>query len=101
MDAADVDCLLAGADGIVLAGLGQGNAPARVIEALATASVPVVRSTRVDQGAVDRNLEVDDDALGFIAARGLGPAKSRILLQVLVANGITDPVRMQAEFDRR
>lgn len=101
MDAADVDCLLAGADGIVLAGLGQGNAPARVIEALATASVPVVRSTRVDQGAVDRNLEVDDDALGFIAARGLGPAKSRILLQVLLANGITDPVRMQAEFDRR
>jgi L-asparaginase len=85
----------------VLAGLGQGNAPTPVLDALAKAGVPVVRSSRVDQGSVDRNLEVDDDALGFVAARGLGPAKARILLQVLLANGIADPVRMQAEFDRR
>ena len=63
--------------------------------------MPVVRSSRVDQGSVDRNLEVDDDALGFVAARGLGPAKARILLQVLLASGITDPAAMQAEFDRR
>lgn len=101
MGAADVSCLLAGAQGLVLAGLGQGNASAPVIAALATAGVPVVRSTRVDQGTVDRNLEVDDDTHGFIAARGLGPAKARILLQVLLANGISDPAAMQAEFDRR
>lgn len=101
MDVAAVRCTVAGADGIVLAGLGQGNAPATVIEALSQAGVPTVRSSRVDEGSVDRNLEIDDDARGFVAARGLGPAKARILLQVLLANGITDPAAMQAEFDRR
>ena len=101
MDKGEVACMLSGAQGAVLAGLGQGNAPASVIEALAASGVPVVRSSRVDQGSVDRNLEVDDDALGFIAARGLGPAKARILLQMLLANGINDPAAMQAEFDRR
>jgi L-asparaginase len=102
MDADSVGCALSGgAKGLVLAGMGQGNAPTAVLEALAGAGVPVVRSTRVDQGSVDRNLEVDDDALGFIAARGLGPAKARVLLQMLIASGITDPAAMQAEFDRR
>lgn len=102
MDAEAVTCALSGgAEGVVLAGMGQGNAPRVVLEALAGGGVPVVRSSRVDQGSVDRNLEVDDDALGFVAARGLGPAKARILLQVLLANGITDPAAMQAEFDRR
>jgi L-asparaginase len=102
MDADSVRCVLAGdAQGVVLAGMGQGNAPAAVIEALAASGLPVARSTRVDQGSVDRNLEIDDDELGFVAARGLGPAKARVLLQVMLANGITDPVRMQAEFDRR
>lgn len=97
-----IGCALAGgARGIVLAGLGQGNAPTPVLDALAAAGVPVVRSSRVDQGSVDRNLEVDDDALGFVAARGLGPAKARILLQMLLASGVADPARMQAEFDRR
>jgi len=102
MDAETIDCALAsGAHGIVLAGMGQGNAPAAVMKALAAAGIPVVRSTRVDQGSVDRNLEIDDDALGFVAARGFGPAKARILLQMLLASGITDPAAMQAEFDRR
>lgn len=102
MEADTVGCALgSGAEGIVLAGLGQGNAPGPVIDALAKADVPVVRSTRVDQGSVDRNLEVDDDRHGFIAGRGLGPAKARILLQVLLASGMHDPARMQDEFDRR
>ncbi|MXO74536.1 asparaginase [Altererythrobacter aerius] len=102
MEADAVGCALAGgAQGIVLAGLGQGNAAGPVIEALAQAGVPVVRSTRVDQGSVDRNLEVDDDRRGFVAARGLGPAKARILLQVLIASGIDRPETMQREFDRR
>ncbi len=102
MDADSVGCALAGgAQGLVLAGMGQGNAPAAVIAALGAAGMPVVRSTRVDQGAVDRNLEIDDDLFGFVAARGLGPAKARILLQMLIAGGIADPAAMQAEFDRR
>jgi L-asparaginase len=93
--------LTSGAAGLVLAGLGQGNAPTPVIEALARSGIPIVRSSRVDQGSVDRNVEIDDDALGFVAARGLGPAKARILLQLLLASGICDPAAMQAEFDRR
>lgn len=91
-----------GAKGLVLAGFGQGNAPAEVRSALAQAArtgVPVVRASRVDQGLVDR--EPDDAANGFIAARALGPPKARILLQLLLANGISDPVRMQEVFDRR
>ena len=100
-----VEALLGcGARGLVLEGMGQGNAPDPVIAALARAArggVPVVRSSRVDQGYVDRNLEVDDDALGFVAARSHGPAKARILLQLLIASGITQPAAMQAHFDRR
>ncbi len=92
----------AGAQGIVLAGLGDGNAPDGVREALAEAvrqGVLVVRSTRVDEGLVDR--APNDDANGFIAARALGPAKARILLQVLIANGVTDLARMQDAFSKR
>jgi L-asparaginase len=103
MDAKPVEALLGiGARGIVLAGMGQGNAPAQVLEALAACAasgVPVVRASRVDEGLVDRNVEVDDDALGLVAARALGPAKARVLLMVLVANGVTDPAAVQAAFD--
>lgn len=91
-----------GARGIVLAGLGQGNMPAAVREALASAvdaGVPVVRSTRVDEGLVDR--EPEDDAAGFIASRALGPAKARVLLQLLVASEIRDQMRCQEAFDSR
>jgi L-asparaginase len=103
MDEQPVNALLGiGCKGVVLAGMGQGNAPASVIAALAAAAaagVPVVRSTRVDEGIVDRNVEVDDDALGLVAARALGPAKARMLLMVLIANGVTDARRVQAAFD--
>ncbi len=103
MDEKPVEALLGiGARGIVLAGMGQGNAPRVVIDALARAAasgVPVVRATRADEGLVDRNVEIEDDALGLVAARALGPAKARMLLMVLIANGITDPVRIQAAFD--
>lgn len=103
MDAKPVEALLGiGAKGIVLAGMGQGNAPAVVLEALARAAssgVPVVRASRVDEGLVDRNVEVEDDALGLVAARALGPARARVLLMVLVANGVTDAAAVQAAFD--
>lgn len=105
MSTCGVEALLGcGARGLVLAGVGQGNAPGPVLAELAKAArngVPVVRASRVDQGYVDRNLEVDDDAHGFVAARSYNPAKARILLQLLIANGITEPAAMQAHFDRR
>ncbi|WP_338445329.1 asparaginase [Pelagerythrobacter marensis] len=102
MDAAPVHAALAaGSRGLVLAGLGHGNAPASVIAALAEAGVPVVRSSRVDEGSVDRNVELDDDGLGFVAARALNPQKARILLQLLIAEGVDEIAAMQAAFDRR
>jgi L-asparaginase len=76
--------LAAGAQGIVLAGVGDGNATAPMIEALSAAAkkgVVVVRSTRVGSGTVARNVELDDDKLGFVAALELNPPKARVLLQ--------------------
>ena len=103
MDSASVRSAMAdGAQGVVLAGLGSGNAPDAVLATLAEAvtnGIAVARSTRVDEGLVDR--EPEDDGNGFIAARALGPAKARILLQLLIANGVTDMVEMQAAFNRR
>jgi len=40
----------------------------------------VVRSSRVPTGMVGRNVELDDDKLGFIASDELNPQKARILL---------------------
>jgi len=74
----------AGAQGIVLAGVGDGNATAAMIDALATVAkkgVVVVRSSRVGSGTVARNVELDDDKLGFVAAMELNPGKARVLLQ--------------------
>jgi L-asparaginase len=73
----------AGARGIVLAGVGNGNVRKAVLDALISAvsrGVVVVRSTRVGSGAVGRNMEIDDDTFGFVAAETLNPQKARILL---------------------
>lgn len=103
MEAACVTQAVAGgAQGIVLAGMGAGNSPDAVREALADAvrqGIPVVRATRADDGLVHR--EPEDDSNGFIAARALGPAKARILLQLLIANGVTSMDEAQAAFDKR
>jgi len=42
--------------------------------------VVVVRSSRVVTGSVGRNVEVNDDEMGFIASDELNPQKARILL---------------------
>ncbi len=39
-------------------------------------------STRVTTGLVGRNVELDDDKLGFVASMGLNPQKSRVLLRL-------------------
>jgi L-asparaginase len=102
MDGAPIaDAVKRGAKGLVLAGVGDGNTSKQAIEALAAAAksgVLVVRSTRVGSGFVNRNVEVDDDALGFAVALDLNPQKARIMLQLLVANGISDPQAVQQAF---
>ncbi|HET9369686.1 MAG TPA: type II asparaginase [Vicinamibacterales bacterium] len=73
----------AGAKGIVIAGVGNGNMTKAALDAAAAAvkkGVVVVRSSRVPVGLVGRNVEVEDDKLGFIASDELNPQKSRILL---------------------
>ena len=74
-----------GVKGIVLAGVGDGNSTDAVIAALSEAAkkgVAVVRATRTGSGLVVRNVEVDDDKLGFIASMELSPQKARILLML-------------------
>ena len=44
--------------------------------------VVVVRSSRVPTGTVGRNVELNDDELGFIASDELNPQKARILLSL-------------------
>ncbi|MBR0896994.1 asparaginase [Bradyrhizobium tropiciagri] len=102
MDAAEVeDAVKRGAKGIVLAGVGDGNSSKGAIDALAAAAkqgVVVVRSTRVGSGYVNRNVEVEDDKLGFAVSLDLNPQKARVLLELLIANGITDPKSVQQAF---
>ncbi|MEP9376349.1 asparaginase [Aquabacter sp. CN5-332] len=91
----------AGAKGIVLAGVGDGNAAKAAIAALSeavAAGIVVVRASRTGSGPVMRNIEVPDDALGFVASDFYGPAKARVLLQLLIANGITTPGAVQMAF---
>jgi L-asparaginase len=74
-----------GAKGIVIAGVGNGNMNKASLEAAAKAvkkGVVVVRSSRVAIGTVGRNVEVNDDEMGFIASDELNPQKSRILLSL-------------------
>jgi L-asparaginase len=92
----------AGAKGIVIAGVGNGNVPGTVMSALAEAAekgVIVVRSTRVGSGEVIRNAEIDDDALGLVAADQLSPQKSRVLLQLCLTRGM-NRVAIQDAFFR-
>jgi L-asparaginase len=74
-----------GAKGIVIAGVGNGNMNKASVDAAARAAkkgVVVVRSSRVATGSVGRNVELNDDELGFVASDELNPQKSRILLSL-------------------
>jgi len=74
-----------GAKGIVIAGVGNGNMNKASLEAAARAAkkgVVVVRSSRVATGSVGRNVEVNDDEMGFVASDELNPQKARLLLSL-------------------
>jgi L-asparaginase len=81
-----IDCVVTnGAKGVVIAGVGNGNMNKASTAAAANAvkkGVVVVRSSRVPTGTVGRNVEIDDDKLGFIASDELNPQKARILLSL-------------------
>jgi len=89
-----------GARGIVTAGLGNGNLTDAVVGALERArakGVVVVRAARVPTGFVGRNIELDDDKLGFVAAYDLTPQKARILLRLALLQ-TQDPTEIQRIF---
>ena len=102
MDAIPIeDAITHGAKGIVLAGVGDGNTSKQALDALELAAkngIVVVRSTRVRSGFVTRNVEVDDDKYGFVVSEDLSPQKARILAQLLIANGVTTPAKLQQAF---
>ena len=75
----------AGFDGIVLAGVGDGNFYQDVFEVAVKAQekgVQIVRSSRVPTGATNQDAEVDDAKYHFVASLNLNPQKARILLML-------------------
>ena len=90
-----------GAKGLIIAGVGAGNMTTPALEAVKRAigqGVVVVRSTRVGDGIVRRNIEVDDDSVGTVASKELNPAKARVLLKLALTQ-TSDPKRVQEFFD--
>ncbi|CAI3929258.1 L-asparaginase/archaeal Glu-tRNAGln amidotransferase subunit D (AnsA) (PDB:1ZQ1) [Commensalibacter communis] len=97
------DAVKRGTKGIILAGVGDGNTSAAALKALQNAAnkgVVIVRSTRVGSGFVNRNVEINDDQNHFVVSEDLNPQKSRLLLQILLANHITTPSQIQTIFSK-
>ncbi|MBB1269522.1 L-asparaginase 2 [Shewanella sp. SR44-3] len=92
----------AGFDGIVSAGVGNGNMYHTVFDTLAKASkdgVLIVRSSRVPTGATTLDAEIDDTKYGFVAAGNLNPQKARILLMLSLTKS-QDPKQIQQWFQQ-
>jgi len=104
MDGALIDAsVAAGAKGVVVAGVGNGNLTAAAVNTLAKHAkngVVCVRASRVATGRVGRNVEVDDDKLGLVASMGLNPQKARVLLRLALLKPRTsdDLQRLFAEY---
>jgi L-asparaginase len=104
MDGVLIDAAVAaGAKGIVIAGVGNGNMTKTALDALAAQAkkgIVCVRSSRVVTGRVGRKVEVDDDLLGLIASDDLNPQKSRVLLRLalLKKRSLADIQRLFAEY---
>jgi L-asparaginase len=102
MDGALIDAAgAAGAKGIVVAGVGNGNMTQVALEALASQSkkrIVCVRASRVVTGRVGRAVEVDDDKYGFVASLGLNPQKARVLLRLALTK-TSDVKKIQRFFE--
>ena len=103
MDGALIDAAVAaGAKGVVVAGVGNGNLTAPAVNALAKHAkngVVCVRASRVTTGRVGRNVELDDDKLGFVASMNLNPQKARVLLRLALLKQRTNQ-DLQRLFDQ-
>ena len=98
----------AGADGLVVEGLGGGHAPGPVAIALKRLAghLPVVLASRTSRGEVLRSTygfagsERDLLAAGLINSYWLGGPKARMLLLLLLRAGVSDPTAVAMEFRR-
>lgn len=98
----------AGVDGLVLAAMGAGHIPQRLLPSLeeAVERMPVVAASRTGAGPILRNTyafpgsERDLHRLGLLDAHGLAPLKARLLLALALW---CEPDRLVAEdlFRRR
>jgi L-asparaginase len=91
----------AGAKGLVIAGVGDGNMTSPALDAVKraiAAGVVVVRASRVGAGIVRRNVEIKDDDLGTVASMTLNPSKSRVLLKLALTKS-SNAKKIQAAFD--
>jgi L-asparaginase len=99
-----IDAAIAkGAQGLVIAGVGDGNMTQKALDTCAAAAkkgVVIVRSSRLASGLTYRNNEVNDDKYGFVASLELNPAKSRVLLQqaLLKTKDVKEIQRMFTEY---
>jgi L-asparaginase len=102
MDGALIDAAAAaGAKGIIIAGVGNGNMTKAALDALAAQAkkgIVCVRASRVVTGRVGRNVEVDDDKLGLAASLGLNPQKARVLLRLALTK-TNDVKKIQGYFE--
>jgi L-asparaginase len=104
MDGALIEAAAAaGAKGIVVAGVGNGNMTQAALDSLAAQSkkgIVCVRSSRVVTGRVVRNVEVDDDKLNLVASEDLSPQRARVLLRLalLEPRSLADMQRIFEEY---
>lgn len=87
-------CVKNGAKGLVLACTGNGSLSKdfrTVVKTLIAQGIAIVRSTRIADGPVVRNGEVNDDEYGTIPADTLNPQKARILLTLCLIKGMNQP----------
>lgn len=92
----------AGFDGVVVAGVGDGNLYTDVLDAALKArrkGTVIVRSSRVPYGPTCLNGEVDDEKCQFVASINLNPQKARVLL-MLALTKTRDWKRIQDYFLR-
>jgi L-asparaginase len=101
MDGALIDAAAgAGVKGLVIAGVGNGNLTQAAVSALAAQAkrgIVCVRASRVAVGRVERNVELDDDKLGFVASLDKNPQKARVLLRLALLKS-SNPADVQRVF---
>lgn len=90
----------AGAEGLVIAGMGNGGIPDTMQATLVdieNQGVVIVRSTRVSNGIVTRNDTIKDDLYNFVVSDTLNPQKARVLL-MLALTKTKHPTEIQRMF---